>query len=189
VTVDSARLAAMDAALASLDARDPIVLHPGVSAFGALKAWPARRWGALAARLSARWPVLVSFGPGEDDLARTVVQSSGSVGVRLAPACDAVESLSALLARARAVVAADTGPLHLAAALNRPVVGLYGAKDSRRFGPASASGRARVVHADAWCAPCERRRCPATTCMQALDEVRVERALLELLEPAVPSKR
>ncbi len=187
VPLEPVRLAAMDAALAQLDARDPIVLHPGVSRFGALKAWPAVRWSALAVRLSTRGPVLVSFGPGEEELARCVVEASGVASVRLAPACDAVETLAALLSRARAVVAADTGPLHLAAALDRPVVGLHGAKDPRRFGPSSASGRVRALAAGAWCAPCERRRCPATTCMQALDEERVEAALLELLAAAAPS--
>jgi ADP-heptose:LPS heptosyltransferase len=189
VPLDPARLAAVDAALLASDALEPIVLHPGVSGFGALKAWPAGRWSALAARLSEHAPVLVSFGPQEERLAQGVVAAAGAARVRLAPACLDVESLAALLSRARAVVAADTGPLHLAAALDRPVLGLYGAKDPRRFGPASASGRALALSAEAWCAPCERRRCPATTCMQALDEERVEAALLGLLAPAAPASR
>jgi ADP-heptose:LPS heptosyltransferase len=186
VPLHPARLVAISAALASLDARAPVVLHPGVSSFGALKAWPPGRWAALAALLARRVPVLVSFGPGEERLARGVVEAARHPRVQLAPACADVESLAALLSLASAVVAADTGPLHLAAALDRPVVGLHGAKDPRRFGAVSASGRARAVSASAWCAPCERRHCPATTCMQALDERRVERALRELLE-AQPS--
>jgi ADP-heptose:LPS heptosyltransferase len=66
--------------------------------------------------------------------------------------------LVALLRRARLVVAADTGPLHLACAVGAPVVGLYGPTDPARNGPFDPLDR--VVRRAPPCAPCHRRQCP-----------------------------
>lgn len=169
------------AALRALGAPEPVLLHPGVSGFGALKAWAPARWAELAARLAERAPVLVSHGPGEEPLASQVVAAAAHPLVRPAPATASLHELSALCSMARLFVACDTGPLHLAAALGRPVVGLYGPTDPRRHGPWSPDGLARSVSAGAWCSPCARRRCAATTCMSALAPEAVLAAVAELL--------
>src|SRR5262249_14985955 len=83
--------------------------------------------------------VLVAWGPGEDAVARTIVDTSGVA--TLAPPTD-LDALLALLRRASAVVAADTGPLHLAAALGTPCVGLYGPTSAERNGPFGDGHRA-----------------------------------------------
>ncbi len=62
-----------------------------------------------------------------------------------------------LVRRARLVVAADTGPLHLACAAGTPVVALFGPTDPRRNGPFDPADE--VVRAVPPCAPCYRRRC------------------------------
>src|SRR5882724_2510948 len=99
------------------------------------KCWPPERYGALCAelwrRLSTR--VVVNAGPGEEDLARAIIASAGPAkSVLLAPS---LRELAALLGRARVVVAADTGPIHLAAALGTRVVALFGPTDPVRNGP------------------------------------------------------
>lgn len=100
-----------------------IVLLPGAGKPG--KQWPVERFAELAARLGN--DALVVWGPGEEPLAR-------AIGAEVAPATNFRE-LAFILKRARLVVGADTGPLHLAAALGTPLVGLYGPTDPARNGP------------------------------------------------------
>lgn len=103
------------------------------------KCWPAERFGALHRELALRhgWRGVVSFGPGERELAESVRTASGEPAPILLP-MDLAE-LMALLRRAKFVVAGDTGPLHLACALGTPVIGLYGPTDPARNGPFSTA--------------------------------------------------
>jgi lipopolysaccharide heptosyltransferase I len=100
-----------------------IVLLPGAGKPG--KLWPVERFAELAARIGG--DALVVWGPGEESLAR-------GIGAEVAPATNFRE-LTFVLQHARLVVGADTGPLHLAAALGTPLVGLYGPTDPARNGP------------------------------------------------------
>ena len=107
------------------------------------KCWPAERFGELHQELAKRYGLrgVVSVGPGEDALAKEVIEAAGD-SAPIPLAMDLLQ-LTALLRRAKFVVAADTGPLHLAAALGTPVVGLYGPTDPARNGPYGT--RAAVV--------------------------------------------
>ena len=111
-----------------------VVLNPGAGR--AAKRWPLDRFGQLAGRLAeeARAAVLVVWGPGEEEAAATIAGMSPRGGVLAAPPTGLAELL-AVLRRASVVVAADTGPIHLAAALGTPCVGLYGPTSSERNGP------------------------------------------------------
>lgn len=111
---------------------DPIaLLNPGAG-WGA-KRWPAERYATVAGKLAERgFRVVVNAGPGEMELAETILsQSSGSA---LAAACS-LSQLIALTRRISLAIAGDTGPLHLACALGKPVVGIFGPTDPARNGP------------------------------------------------------
>lgn len=112
--------------------REPVVLlNPGAG-WGA-KRWPAGRYAAVAAELSQRgFRVLVNAGPGEETLAAAVQAHSDG---RAVPVSCSLAQLIALTRRVALVIAGDTGPLHLACALGRPVVGIYGPTDPSRNGP------------------------------------------------------
>ena len=84
--------------------------------------------------------VLVTWGPGEEELRARHRRGRPSAAV-LAPPTD-LDALLALLRRASVMVAADTGPLHMAAALGTPCVGLYGPTSAARNGPYGAGHRA-----------------------------------------------
>jgi heptosyltransferase-1 len=77
--------------------------------------------------------VVVIQGPGEKSLAEETTRAAAPA--RLAVIATTIEELMGLLAHARCVVAADSGPLHLAAALGTQVIGLYGPTDPARNGP------------------------------------------------------
>jgi heptosyltransferase-1 len=100
-----------------------IVLLPGSGKRG--KQWPVDRFAELAKRIGS--DALVVWGPGEEGLAR-------SIGAEVAPATNFRE-LAFVLKHAKLVIGADTGPLHLGAALGTPLVGLYGPTDPARNGP------------------------------------------------------
>ena len=107
------------------------LLHPG-GGWGA-KRWPAARYGALAAVLKAQgYAVAVNRAPAEEQLADEVVRVSGETA--FAVTMDMAE-LIAMTRRSALVIGGDTGPLHLACALGKPVVGIYGPTDPARNGP------------------------------------------------------
>jgi len=96
-----------------------IVILPGAGKRD--KQWP--HFAELAKRINP----LAAWGPGEEELAR-------ATGARMAPPTN-LRELARLLRDARLVIGGDTGPLHLAAALGTPVVGLYGPTNPARNGP------------------------------------------------------
>jgi heptosyltransferase I len=101
----------------------------------AAKQWPAKRYGAVAAALGQEGFGVVVNSWGLDKAADTVVRTSRRFA--MAVPCT-VGQMIALVRRAALVIGGDTGPVHLAAALERPVVGIYGPTDPVRNGPFGA---------------------------------------------------
>lgn len=100
------------------------------------KVWPADRFGRVAAHLRADHgipAVAVWAGEKERAMAQRIIAASAGAA-RLAPKTSLPE-LAALLRRARLVVASDTGPLHLAVAVDTPSIGLFGPMPHQRNGP------------------------------------------------------
>lgn len=121
--------------LAAHGAAEFFVLNPGGG--WRSKCWPAERYGELHTKLARHYGMrgVVSFGPGEENLARQMVEAAGefpplAIPLELGP-------LLSLLRQAKFVVSADTGPLHLASALGTRTVGLFGPTDPSRNGPFS----------------------------------------------------
>ncbi len=100
------------------------------------KLWPPERFAAVAAELGDAWtlPSLVVWG-NEEESRRAEQVVAGSQGhARLAPKMT-LSQLAALARRARIFLGSDTGPLHLAAAVGTPCVGLYGPWPAEKHGP------------------------------------------------------
>jgi heptosyltransferase I len=137
--VDEFAEASCSALLArTLPGQERFVLLAPTAGWGA-KQWPAERYGAVAAELGqAGYRVLVNATSREDASAAAVVLASGGAAAVLP--CSMAQMI-ALVRRASLVIAGDTGPLHLAAALGRPVVGLYGPTDPARNGPYGTRSR------------------------------------------------
>jgi ADP-heptose:LPS heptosyltransferase len=165
---------------AGVRAGELVALHPGVSGFGAFKQWAPERFAGLARRLFAERGTrcVVTWGPGERELGESVVAASGGAAF-LAPETRSLQELAALYEVCDAAVGGDTGPIHLAAALGVPVVGLYGPKDPAIYAPFDARrGRAsETVWKQVHCSPCGLRRCDNVICMPAIEVEDVTRAL------------
>jgi len=147
-------VARVDAGLAALGGGEIAVLNPGGG--WASKLWTAERHGELAKGLRALGLLpLVSWGPGEEALADRVVAASGGAARRSFPTT--LLDYAEIARRARLVVAADTGPLHLACAVGAPVVALFGPTDPARNGPFAAEDV--VIRRMPPCAPCYSRSC------------------------------
>lgn len=126
-----------DQQLGRFEGRPFVILNPGAG-WGA-KRWPTERYGAVARAFGAMgYGIVINAGPGEEKLAQEVNAAGDNVGAVLLPALD---ELIALTRRASLVIAGDTGPLHLASALGRPVVGIFGPTDPARNGPFGGSFR------------------------------------------------
>jgi heptosyltransferase-1 len=107
------------------------ILNPGAG-WGA-KRWPAERYGEVARGLAELGlQAILNYGPGEDELARAAEAASGGAARAMS---SSLTELIALTRRARLFVGGDTGPMHLAAALRVPVVGIFGPTDPVRNGP------------------------------------------------------
>jgi hypothetical protein len=117
-----------------------VAINPGAGR--ADKRWPIARLTVVAERLAteAGARILLLWGPDEANLAREI-RDGLSARAMLAPPTD-LDELAGLLRRAALVVASDTGPLHLAAALGTPCLGLYGPTRSSRNGPYGVRCRA-----------------------------------------------
>ena len=108
-----------------------VLITPGAG-WGA-KRWPVERYAAVAQSLIVLGcRVLINVGPGEEPLADVIVHATNGAVIPLA--CT-LPQLIALTRRIALAIAGDTGPLHLACALGRPVVGIYGPTDPSRNGP------------------------------------------------------
>jgi heptosyltransferase-1 len=141
-------------AVAGLELNGFAILNPGGG--WESKLWPPERYGAVARGLRERGlGAVVSWGPGEEALAQRVVAASDGAAVGAFPTT--LLEFVELARLARLVVAADTGPLHIACAVGTPVVGLYGPTDPARNGPFDPEDR--VVRRVPLCSPCHRRRC------------------------------
>ncbi|MFO8008977.1 MAG: glycosyltransferase family 9 protein [Candidatus Brocadiia bacterium] len=158
-----------------------VLIHPGTSQFAAFKRWMPARYAQVADRLVEERgaDIVVSYGPGEENLAREVVLLMRRPGC-LAPPTRTLEELTSLLRRADLFIGSDTGPMHLASALGVPVVALFGPKDPVQTGPYCS--RSLVVTGTVPCRPCTRRRCDDVRCMTTITTGRVLDAARRVLD-------
>ncbi|MCG8634749.1 MAG: glycosyltransferase family 9 protein, partial [Desulfobacterales bacterium] len=133
--------------------------------------WQAEKFGELAKNLDL--PVVVIASAAEADIAEAVVSASGGNAVSIAgKTC--LKDLLAVIKGARFFICNDTGPMHMAAALNIPVFAIFGPANPVRTGPYGSIHT--VIQKDFPCIPCYAKH-PCSThdfrCMEMLtvDEV------------------
>jgi heptosyltransferase-1 len=140
------------------------VLHPG--ARWVSKLWPPASWARLAEWLNQRgFQVAVTGSRADHELAAEILGQSQAPILNLAGATSLAQ-LAAILRKTSLAVTTDTGAMHLAAALDTPVVALFGPTAPWRTGPFGPGHQ--VVRLDLPCSPCFKRQCPEPRCLTDL---------------------
>jgi ADP-heptose:LPS heptosyltransferase len=123
--------------LAARDLGNFIIINPGGG--WRSKCWPPENYAALIRQLAGALPepILLTGSPAEEPLIGEILRNAGSKRAHYLPTT--LVQFIALARRARLFVGGDTGPLHLAAAVGTPIVGLYGPTDPLRNGPFAAA--------------------------------------------------
>jgi heptosyltransferase-2 len=143
----------------NLDTRAPLVVFCPGAEFGPAKRWPPEHFASLAQFIAQSFPYarIVALGsPKDAPLAQAIADRAPNVRnlcgqTSLGEAC-------ALISRASAVVTNDSGLMHVAAALRRPLVAVFGSTDPRHTPPLSDLAKVQWLHLE--CSPCFARECP-----------------------------
>lgn len=171
----------LDTLLEGLGVRGPfVVFHVG--ARWKTKMWPAAHWHALAGDVRGMSGLPVLFTGSEADAALINQIIDGRDGLyNMAGGLGLVES-SALLARCALMVTVDSGPMHIAAAFNRPIVAIFGPTSPHKTGPVSR-GPIDILQAKHNCIPCFSRACKRKhECMEDVAPDEVGRRVMAMLE-------
>lgn len=148
----------------------------------ATKQWPSERFAAVGDQLQQQGVRVVIIGDmGSRPLAEMIGHHMRTKPIDLVGKTT-VKELIALLRRARVLITNDSGPMHLAAALETPVVALFGPTDPRKTGPYGAGHV--VLRSGVPCSPCLSRHCNNPTLLECLTTIRsdqVTEAALRLL--------
>jgi heptosyltransferase-2 len=172
LSVDGAQRAATLAHLGLALTLPPAILCPGAE-FGPAKRWPANYYGRLAQRLrDAGHPVWLVGSPKDRPVGEAIANASGDACVNLCGKTSLSQAID-LLSCAALVVSNDSGLMHVAAALDRPLVAIFGSS-SPAYTPPLAP-HARIISLNLSCSPCFKRECPLGhfNCMMQLTPERV----------------
>jgi heptosyltransferase II len=165
----------------------PLALCPGAE-YGPAKRWPEAHYAALARWWQQKGRAVWLFGSDKDrPVCAEINRLAGGLCRDLSGRTTLAQAVD-LLGEAAAVVSNDSGLMHVAAALGRPLVALYGSSDPA-FTPPLSEG-SRVLTLGLACSPCFKRECPLghTRCLTGLGVERVVEAISELRPATGPTE-
>ena len=161
----------------------PIMLCPGAAA-GETKRWPVQHYITLSNQLlDAGYTVHILGGPGEIALGEQIQAGTHSRCANWTGKTS-LTTVVDVMQHAQAVVANDSGLMHMAAALSKPVMAIYGATPSHFAPPLTTRGKTFSV--DLPCKPCRKNRCPLNT-LDCLHNISVKEIFQAISALRIPS--
>lgn len=173
---------------AGLGERPFAVFHPGSGGFAPARRWDPPKFAALAASLHRTYdlPVVV-VGTATDDV--PAVLAAATVPLIDLSGILTLKQLAAVVSRSILFVGADSGVMHIAAAMRVPLVAIFGPSNHLAWAPWTPASPSEVVRLGISCSPCAyvqhrvgwRQGCPERTCLADLDVEQVFAAAARLL--------
>ena len=173
-----------------------VTMHVGGDGFDGRKRWAPERFARVANYLVERFDAHIVLVGGKADLPMTNATAALiHRNVRSLTGKTSLKVTGALIEASALFIGNDSSPLHIAAAVGTPSVGVYGPSDWTEFHPVGRPGyRSQILHANLPCAPCFRfvgnaplwqvNTCYSYACLKAIDTRRVMEAAVELLDSA-----
>ncbi len=166
-----------------------IALHAGSGGYSRARRWDAASFAAVANALHHEYgaQIVLVGGKGDDTAA---VQAALTVPALDISGQTTLPQLAGVLSQADLFIGADSGVMHLAAAVGTPVVALFGPSNADAWGPWTPGGRSVIVRSGVECSPCSyvghgiglREGCAARTCMRLVTPERVLQAARAVLD-------
>ncbi|MFV1950851.1 MAG: lipopolysaccharide heptosyltransferase I [Nitrospinota bacterium] len=152
-----------------------IAVNPGIGF--KTKGWGGKNYAELSNRImdELNKKVMLTWGPGEEGLVSDISNMMHHKPVT--PPLTTLKQATALLRRCEMFIGSDTGPLHIAAAIDIPTVAIFGPTDPIRNGPYGDNHA--VIHKNLSCSGCYKRRCRTMECMKGITVEEVYRAVKE----------
>jgi len=163
-----------------LSTQQPVLcLCPGAE-YGPAKCWPAQHYAAIAKQHQQQQGQVWVLGSEKDKTIGEAIQSHCDQPIQQLCGQTSLSEAIDLLAASHAVVSNDSGLMHIAAALGKPLVALYGSSDPKFTPPLHR--QAKILSLTLSCSPCFKRTCPLghTHCLQNISPEQVTLALQEL---------
>jgi len=181
LTVDTANQAGLLSRY-GLEPGKYIALMPGAE-FGPAKRWPGEHYAGLARRMLEKGFRVVLFGSKNDRPVTAGIAALAPGALDLAGETRLEDAID-LIAGARLAVSNDSGLMHVAAAVETPIVAVYGSTSPHNTPPLSQ--HRELVWLGLSCSPCHKKVCPLghLNCLKTLDVSMVEAAAERLLAPA-----
>ncbi len=170
-----------------------VVIHAGSGGFSKARRWPTAAFAQVADALMRDHAVQIVLVGGPDDDAAEVEKLTEAPVMNLSGQTRLAQ-LADLIAQADLFIGADSGVMHLAAAVGTPVLALFGPSNADAWSPWQPGGRIVVLRSAPRCSPCSyvehtlaaRHGCEARTCMHMITPARVTRAAAFLLSDDTP---
>ncbi len=161
-----------------LDIQDNyIVVAPGTN--WQSKCWPAESYAKLADEIGQKLgvPIVLVGAPKDKELALTI-QKNTQAKIYNIIGKTTLKQLAYIMGQSMLFIGGDTGPMHLAVAMDTPVITIFGPTDPVRNGPYGSDNI--ILKANISCSPCFKKNCPTVECMRQVSPEDVFQAILEI---------
>lgn len=161
----------------NLDSNGNILALCAGAEYGPAKRWPGEHFAAIAnAKLEQGWQVWLFGSAKEQEVNSEINRATGQRCIDFSGMTTLAEAVD-LMSLAHTVVSNDSGLMHVAAALGKPVIALYGSSDPNFTPPLSPKAQILSLHLE--CSPCFKRECPLehTRCLKDIEPERVLTAI------------